>query len=66
MVVGRMLAGISRALIFTPGGYSMAVWVNSCFISSLPGIAIHLILIPAVILALEKAKLIPVRYSKRV
>ncbi len=58
MLLGRIVAGISRALIFAPGSYSMKVWVTSYFITSWPGIVIHLIFVPTLIFALEKAKLI--------
>lgn len=66
MIAGRIVAGTLSALIFLSSGtaYSMSVWAASYFIASLPGIIIHLILIPGIILALEKSRLIPVRYQK--
>ena len=64
MLIGRVIAGISRALIFSPGSYSMSAWVTSYFVTSFPGIVIQLILIPVIVFALEKARLIPVRYPK--
>lgn len=65
MLAGRVLAGLSRALIFAAGNYSVAAWVTSYFITAWPGIVLHLILIPAIVYALEKARLIPVRYPKK-
>ena len=65
MLIGRILAGISRALIFTPGGYTISVWVTSYFITALPGIIVQLVLIPGILIALEKARLIPPRYPER-
>ena len=65
MAVGRVIAGISRALIFSPGNYAMSAWITSFFVTALPGIAIQLVLIPAIVIALEKARLIPVRYPQR-
>jgi thiamine transporter ThiT len=62
MLCGRIIAGIAKALIFSAGSYSMAVWTATYFITSLPGIVIQLILIPAVFFALEKSRLIPARY----
>lgn len=61
MIAGRIIAGIVNAFIFQIGEYSIAIWVTSYFITAFPGIIIQLILIPTIILALEKAKLIPKR-----
>jgi len=66
LVVGRVLAGISRALIFSSGKYSMAAWMASYFVTALPGLALQLALLPNVVFALEKAKLIPKRYPKKI
>jgi thiamine transporter ThiT len=65
MLVGRILAGVSWALIFAPGSYSMAIWTTSFFLTSLPGMAIQLALIPSAVVALEAARLIPKRYPKQ-
>jgi hypothetical protein len=64
MLLGRVLAGLSRAYIFMPGGYSLALWASGYFVVSLPGTALHLALIPVILFALERAKLIPPRYPK--
>ena len=64
MLIGRVIAGLARAWIFAPGGFSLAMWASSYFVKSLPGIVIHLILIPAIVIALEKAKLTKTRYPK--
>ncbi len=65
MITGRIVAGIAKALIFSPGSYSMTAWTTSYFIVSWPGIVIQLILIPMIVFALMKAKLIPDRYPAR-
>lgn len=62
MLTGRIVAGATRALIFAVGETTMATWATSYFITSLPGIVIQLILIPAIVIALERARLIPRRY----
>jgi hypothetical protein len=62
LLIGRVLAGAARALIFAPGSYSMAAWTAGYFVTCLPGIAIQLALIPSIIFALMKAHLIPSRY----
>ena len=65
MLVGRILTGIARALtlgIFMP--VTLESWATGYFVSSLPGIILQLILLPALYIALQRAKLIPVRYQK--
>ena len=64
MIAGRIVSGIAKALIFSAGNYSMAMWITGSFVTSLPGIIIQLALIPTVVFALEKASLIPQRYPK--
>lgn len=63
MVAGRVVAGFAKAWIFTPG-VSPFAWVTTSLVSGIPGIVIQLVLMPMVVLALTKAKLIPVRYLK--
>ncbi len=58
MLLGRVVYGIMKALIFNAGEYSMQIWVTSMFVTALPGIAIQLVLIPALVLLLRKAKVI--------
>ena len=62
MLAGRVIAGAARALIFAKGTYTMAAWIASFFVNAVPGIILHLLLIPAVIYALQKARLIPERF----
>lgn len=62
---GRIVAGIANALIFSAGSYSMAAWVTSYFVTAWPGLVLHLLLIPAIVFALEKARLIPKRYPQQ-
>ena len=64
MLAGRIVSGIAKALIFSAGEYSIALWVTSSFVTSLPGIIIQLALIPAIVFALMKARLIPERYPQ--
>lgn len=62
MLGGRIISGIAKALIFSAGSYSMTAWVTGSFVTSLPGIIVHLVLIPSIVYALMKAKLIAARY----
>ena len=60
MVVGRVLFGILNAFIFSVGSYSMQMWLTTAFITALPGVAIQIVIIPAIVLALQKTKLVEV------
>jgi len=63
MLAGRILTGIARALIFAAGTYSWKAWATGYFVSSFPGIILQLLLLPPLYLALQRARLIPARYS---
>lgn len=63
MAAGRILAGLAKSLIFSPGTAPFA-WVTTSLATGIPGIAIQLVLIPLVIFSLTKAKLLPQRYTK--
>lgn len=65
MLIGRLVAGAAKALIFAPGSYSMAAWIAGYFVTSLPGVVIQLALIPSIVYALMKAHLIPDRYPRQ-
>ncbi len=64
MLGGRIIGGIAKALIFARGDYSIAAWATGYFATSLPGIIIQLVLIPSIVFALMKAKLVPDRYPR--
>lgn len=62
MVAGRFLAGVAKALLFAPGT-PMFAWVTTSLVEGLPGIAIQLVLLPTLVYALMRAKLLPRRYE---
>ncbi len=65
MLAGRVLTGIARALtlgIFMP--VTLKSWATGYFVSSLPGIILQLVLLPVLYLALQKARLVPLRYAQ--
>ena len=62
MIAGRVLSGIAKALIFSPG-LAMSAWITASFVTALPGIVIQLVFLPSVVFTLMKARVIPVRYS---
>ncbi len=59
MIIGRIVAGIMNALIFRMGEYSLSLWISSYFITAWPAIFIQLVFIPPIIIALDKANLLP-------
>lgn len=63
MLAGRVVSGIAKALIFTPG-LAMSAWVTASFVTALPGIVIQLVFLPSVVFTLMKARVIPQRYAK--
>lgn len=65
MIAGRIVGGIATAVFFavTSGVYSVALWFTSYFIESVPGIVVHLLVVPVLVFSLQKARLIPNRYG---
>lgn len=61
MAAGRIAGGAAKALVlgFTGGSFTFAMFISSYFVSNAIGAAIHLVVIPPVVLALEKAHLSP-------
>ena len=53
ILAGRLVLGLLNWLIFNAGNYSLNAWLASSFVTALPGIAVQIILIPAVALALQ-------------
>jgi len=71
MLVGRVVAGIFQVLIFfTPryidgvwqATYTLGIWATSYFVTSVPGLVIQLAFVPSVVMALERERVIPLRY----
>lgn len=64
MLIGRIAGGAARALIFAPGSVTLAAWATGYFVTALPGVIIQLVLVPGIVYALTRARLIPERYNK--
>lgn len=67
MLLGRLVGGAASALFYMGGGrsYSVYLWVSGYFVQALPGIVCHLVMVPLLVMALMKARIIPVRYPKQ-
>lgn len=60
MVAGRIVGGIVNVILFGIQGsaYSMQMFMAGMFLNALPGIVLQLVLIPVIIMLLQKAKVI--------
>ena len=67
MVLGRVAGGIAKALFYLGTGKSFGImaWATGYFVTSLPGIVVHLILIPTLMLVLYKSGVISNRISQQ-
>lgn len=65
MVGGRLIWGGAAWAMFGLAGkpFTLGLFLTSTVLSAIPGIVLQLILIPAVMVALDKAKLVP--FTKR-
>ena len=63
MVAGRLVAGLAKAWILAPGTPPFA-WVTTSLVTGIPGIILQLAVMPPVVLALTRARLVPQRYLK--
>ena len=63
MILGRFVAGVVKALILAPGTPVFA-WITTSLVEGIPGILIQLALIPSIVYALMRARLLPQRYQK--
>lgn len=54
MVLGRVVAGAAKALFFSGGAFTFKMFFTSYFVTSLPGIILHFLIIPPVMLSLRR------------
>ena len=57
MLVGRIVWGAVRLIISGVGGsaFTWAAFLSGAFTSAIPGIILHIVLIPLLVIALERA-----------
>lgn len=60
MLAGRIVWGLVSALLYSLGdmSYTIELFLTRAFAEAVPGIIIQLVLIPAIILSLKKAKIL--------
>jgi hypothetical protein len=61
MVAGRVVWGIVQTILLGLGGntFTMQAFMAGALFKAIPGIILQLILIPAVMIALNRTKLVP-------
>ena len=66
MLAGRVAGGIAQAIFLLSAAkeYSIAMWASGYLVATLPGAVLHCVVIPAVVLTMMKAGLVPARYGK--
>ena len=62
MLVGRLVSGVTKALFFMAGQYTMQAWIAASFVTALPGIVLQFAVVPSIVYYLMRAGLIPQRY----
>ncbi len=65
MILGRIAGGIASALFYLgkSQGFTIAIWASSYFLGTAPGIVCHLIVIPLLVLTLQRTGAVPRRYQ---
>ena len=66
MLIGRVVGGLTKALYYLIGVFGVEAFAieeiaSSYFVATLPGIVIHLLLIPMLIITLKEEKLIKIK-----
>ena len=61
MLLGRVVSGIANVVLYSLGGkegYTMAMFLSAHFIRAWPALLLHILLIPVLVLALQRAGII--------
>ena len=61
MLGGRLVWGIAQTVLLGLGGFTVKMFVAGAFLNAVPGIIIQLVLIPAIMVALDKTHLVPMK-----
>jgi hypothetical protein len=61
MLAGRLLWGVAQYILLSSSGkeFTFAAFIAGAFTNAVPGIIVQLVLIPLIMFALDKAKLLP-------
>lgn len=63
MISGRLVWGVAQTVLlgFGENSFTLSAFVSGAFLNAIPGIILQLILVPAIMLALDKTHLVPFR-----
>lgn len=66
MLAGRAVWGLAQAVILglRDSGFTVQMFMAGAFLNAIPGIILQLILIPVIMVALDRAKLVPFTRKK--
>ena len=66
MIAGRVVWGVAEVILLGVNGelFTLSAFISGAFAKAIPGIIIQLILIPAIMVALGRAKLVPIIRKK--
>ena len=66
MIAGRIVwaAAMIVLLGLSGGAFTWQMFISGAFLNAIPGIILQLVLIPAIMVALDRAKLVPFRRSE--
>lgn len=61
MLVGRVVWGLASLVIWSAAGdaFTWPIFAAGAFFNAIPGIILHLIVVPALVIALQKSKSVP-------
>ncbi len=67
MVAGRVVWGLVQAALLGFGGnaFTFQMFISGALLNAIPGIILQLVLIPTIMVAFDRTKLVPFRRSKK-
>lgn len=67
MVAGRVVWGIAEVVLLGMAGntFTFEAFIGGALLNAIPGIILQLILIPAIMVALDRTKLVPFRHIEK-
>lgn len=67
MVAGRIIWGMIQAILlgFGGSGFTLQAFMGGALLNAIPGIILQLVLIPTMMVALDRTKLVPFRHAQK-
>ena len=66
MIIGRVVWGVAQVILLGVGGnsFTMSAFISGAFLNAIPGIILQWVLIPVIMVALGRAKYVPLIKKK--